>query len=156
MACRRKRPAVVHCRAHGHPGRHLVVQQTADFSREQRRQLLIQLFIGTSAVRIDTARQIALEVLEHGRRFPSVTNDNEQGCGSKGFGLQCLRIGKKCLSGDAQQRVRVTCRRHRHVGGQELGPGAAQYLDARPVATEEDSNAGVAADPNAPFTSETN
>ena len=154
-----KRPAVIHRRAHGYAGRHLVVQQPADAPAQRRRQSRVQTFVAALRVGIDAAGEIAFEVREHRFGFVDIAHDDAQRRRAEGFGLQFLRLGKKLLSGHAQQRVRMARAAGTRPGAVRRSapaPRSVFTLSASPLATPSDNNAGGCAASNAVFTSSMN
>ena len=86
--------AVIHGRADGDTGRHLVVQQAADFASQPRLKLLVQRIIGTAGIRVNGACQVALERVDDLGRLGRVGSDDQQRSVAEGLGLKLLGAGK--------------------------------------------------------------
>ena len=85
------RAAVVHRRADGDAGRHLVVEQAADPRPQQRRELRVERVVGAARVGVDAAGQVAFERLDERAELVRVARDDEERRVAEGLGLQLLR-----------------------------------------------------------------
>ena len=92
MAGRRERAAVVHRRADGDAGRHLVVEQPADLLPQQRGEFAISRIVRAAGVRVDAAGEVAFEVVEHRGGFVEIVR-------TRPGATRCRRLRSAALPG---------------------------------------------------------
>ena len=91
MACRGERTTVIHSRAHRHSRRHLVVEESANPLRQRSCDQRIVRVVAPLRIRIDRARQVALQLLDRPGKFANVRADHDQHGIAKCFGLKHMR-----------------------------------------------------------------
>ena len=145
-------PAVVHRRADGDAGRHLVVEQAADARPQARREPVVERVVRAARVGVDAAGQVAFEAVGSPPRAALRRGDDEERRVAEGLGLQLLRRGEElrrpthgaacCSSGSPAAAPRAAVTR--------LAPAACSVatLAARARATPADSSVPAGAASN--------
>ncbi len=103
--------AVIHRRADGDAGRHLVVEQPPDFGAQDRRDLIVERVVVTAGVGVETTGEVAFQRFGDFAHLRDVFRKDDERHDAERLDLQRVRVHEEVVAGDAQERVRVAIAR---------------------------------------------